>query len=97
MEYDFPGNVRELENIISRAAIVSENIIEETPLSQTSARSMTTDHIDILPETGLNIDELTRSLIEQAIQKASGNKTKAAELLGVSRRRLYSMIKSYGL
>ena len=96
MEYDFPGNVRELENIISRAVIVSENVIEEIKLPQSSKSAGLVNQIGVLPDSGIKIDELTTSLIEQALEKASGNKTKAAELLGVSRRRLYSMMKTYG-
>jgi len=95
MEYDFPGNVRELDNIISRAAIVSEKVIEEMPITYSVKPTTSSDQIGILPDDGVNIDELNKSLIEQALHKAAGNKTKAAELLGVSRRRLYSMIKTY--
>jgi len=97
MEYDFPGNVRELENIISRAVIVSENVIEEITLPQSFKSKRLSDQIGVLPESGIKIDELTKSLIEQALEKAAGNKTKAAKLLGVSRRRLYSMLKTYGI
>jgi len=96
IEYDFPGNVRELENIISRAAIVSDKVIENIVLS-TSAPGIDHQDIAMLPEQGINIDQLNKSLIEQALEKAYGNKTKAAGLLGVSRRRLYSMMKTYGI
>ena len=96
IEYDFPGNVRELENIISRAAIISDKIIENIMLS-TDSKKTHPKALDLLPDQGINIDQLNKSLVEQALEKAYGNKTKAADLLGISRRRLYSMMKTYGI
>jgi DNA-binding NtrC family response regulator len=94
MEYDFPGNVRELENIISRAAIVSENVINDVILPNV-ALSQPINDPGILPDEGIDIDKLTKSLIEQALERVAGNKTEAAQLLGISRRRLYSMMKTF--
>lgn len=98
MEYDYPGNVRELENIISRAAIISENIIEDIIIPESlNEPAETLSSLNILPKEGVNIDELNKSLIIQALEHTDGNKTKAAALLGITRRRLYSMMKSYAI
>jgi two-component system, NtrC family, response regulator HydG len=92
----WPGNVRELANTIERAVILAdggriearhlpERFIERTPLSVVA----TTD--------GFDLSANERQLIEQALVQAAGNKTKAAELLGITRRRLYSRLKLLGI
>ncbi|MBA2481790.1 MAG: sigma-54-dependent Fis family transcriptional regulator [Planctomycetes bacterium] len=92
----WPGNVRELANTIERAVILAdggriearhlpERFIERTPLSVVA----TTD--------GFDHSANERQLIEQALVQAGGNKTKAAELLGITRRRLYSRLKLLGM
>ncbi len=99
MEYDFPGNVRELQNIIVRAAISSGQVIEELELALHSNQEKHIFHpenIDI-PEEGLVLDELEAKLIMAAINKAQGNKSRAAELLGITRRRLYSMMERFSI
>ena len=50
-----------------------------------------------LIDEGVNLDELEKDLIIQALQKTAGNKTRAAELLGITRRRLYSMMERFGV
>ncbi|KAA3617507.1 MAG: sigma-54-dependent Fis family transcriptional regulator [Calditrichaeota bacterium] len=98
MEYDYPGNIRELENILSREAIISEKIIEEINLPATSfSEESSPKQFGVLPEQGLIIDELLKNLIIQALEKSGGKKSKAAELLGVTRRRLYSMMETHGI
>jgi two-component system, NtrC family, response regulator PilR len=97
MEYDYPGNVRELENIISRAAIISEKIIEsiEFPGAKRPQAVESISAISDFPEEGIVLDNLIKSLIEQALQKSGGKKNKAADLLGITRRRLYSMMETH--
>ncbi len=98
IEYNFPGNVRELENIIIRAAISTDTVITEGDLvmKQFEIPSGRQD-IYAIPDEGINIDELEKQLIKEAISKSDGNKTKAAQLLGLTRRRLYSMMERFGI
>ncbi|RMF54929.1 MAG: sigma-54-dependent Fis family transcriptional regulator [Calditrichaeota bacterium] len=101
MDYDWPGNVRELQNAIERAAIVCDGIIrvEDLPLNIRSSRALSSASGKWfeLPEEGIHLDEFEKELIRQALEKAGGNKTRAAELLGITRRRLYSMMERFGM
>ena len=98
MDYDWPGNVRELQNAIERAAIISDDIItiDDLPANIKTDSSVISGKFQ-LGEEGVNLDELEKDLIIQALQKTTGNKTKAAELLGITRRRLYSMMERFGI
>lgn len=98
MEYDWPGNVRELQNAIERAAIISDDIIsvDDLPANIKTGSSVVFGKFQ-LGDEGVNLDELEKDLIRQALQKTGGNKTRAAELLGITRRRLYSMMGRFGI
>jgi len=98
MEYEFPGNVRELENIIAREGIISEHLIDQIDLPESgrSAESTSVEQWKI-PEEGIKLDDLERLLIHQALSMADGNKSRAAQLLGITRRRLYSMMERFGM
>jgi DNA-binding NtrC family response regulator len=97
MEYDWPGNIRELLNILERAAIVADSTIDiqHLPVTNTNLQGGITN-LEI-PEEGINLDDVEKDLILRALNKAEGNKTKAAELLGLTRRRLYSMMDRFGI
>ena len=98
IEYDYPGNIRELENIITRTALLSEKIIEiiDLPKYEKKVRSVAKLKYDI-PDEGFNLDNLEKTLIQNALLKADNNKSKTAQILGITRRRLYSMIKRFGI
>lgn len=91
--YDWPGNVRELKNVIERAVILeqAEVISEESFL--VSFQASTLQKGIQLPSEGLSLKELERSLVMQALERAQGNQTDAAKLLGVSRFALRSRLK----
>ncbi|MBC7793283.1 MAG: sigma-54-dependent Fis family transcriptional regulator, partial [Clostridia bacterium] len=98
--FPFPGNVRELENVVERAvALAGTTQIELTDLPdevRSAARPRASSAMT-LPEAGLNLemtlDALERSLIEQALEKSGGVKTRAAELLGLTFRSLRYRLK----
>ncbi|MBW1780589.1 MAG: sigma 54-interacting transcriptional regulator [Deltaproteobacteria bacterium] len=86
MEYDWPGNVRELSNVLQRYLTLGH--VEF--LSPGSEYGTT----PIAPELNLReaVQELEKSLVSKALQQASGNRTRAAALLGISRRALFRRI-----
>ena len=98
--YAWPGNVRELENIVQRAALMTDGEVIGTgalPNHVTGRGPIEgTAGAITIPEEGLNLEALEEDLIRQAIRKAQGNKTRAAELLGITRRTLYSRLDRMG-
>ncbi|MDP2106460.1 MAG: sigma-54 dependent transcriptional regulator, partial [Desulfobulbaceae bacterium] len=106
LDYDFPGNVRELENIIERGvALENSNIIlpESLTLAAHRRKSVLPTRSDDRSSNNdyftMGLDEavacLEKKLINQALQQASGSKIKAAELLKVSFRSIRYKIKKY--
>ncbi len=103
MEYQFPGNIRELENIIERSIVLEQsNIIlpENLVLAVNVPSQGYINDIDIPPE-GIDLNEevakLERLLIEKTLEKAKGSKSKAAELLHVSPDSLRYRIDKLGI
>ena len=102
-EYDWPGNVRELKNVINRVSLVSKNeiISEEDLLSSIySTSNAGNSNFQVKPEKTLDeirsdIHASYQQLLAEAIRQANGNKTKAAEILGVSRKTFYRMLERY--
>lgn len=91
--YDWPGNVRELENYIERAVILAHNGII-TPEHFPEKMTLTT-RTETVKNNFLAIKE--RETIEKVLEIFSGNISKAAKSLGISRNTLYTKIKTYGL
>jgi DNA-binding NtrC family response regulator len=96
--YPWPGNVRELRNLIERAHILAGtgDIGDEHILIDVARSDPTADEGD-RPGADLNLDNNARRLIQTAIERAGGNKSLAARMLGITRRTLYSRLKLLGI
>jgi transcriptional regulator with GAF, ATPase, and Fis domain len=91
--YGWPGNVRQLENEIQRALVLADDVIREEHLSAALREGgAETDELDLKAQ----VEELERTLITRALERAGGNQTRAAKLLGVSRYGLQKMLKRLG-
>ena len=97
--YAFPGNVRELEHTLERALILAgPDPIDTEHLTFARPDAVATHSwIPAIPEEGLSLEALERELIVQALERARGNKSLAARLLGLTRRTLYSRMEKHGL
>src|SRR6267378_59253 len=94
--YEFPGNIRELQNLIERACILAGGGKIERVHFPIGKTRLTADPAELL-SLGLSLDQIEKRLIKEALERAQGNKTKAASLLGISRRALYSRMESHGI
>jgi two-component system response regulator AtoC len=102
-EYDWPGNVRELENVVERAVVLSRGQIitsRELPFGEHTDGEREDENEDVSAERSFfkkSVSQFEKDLIMKALKDAGGNRSKAAEMLGIYRRLLYAKIKEYGL
>ena len=92
--YDWPGNLRELNNVMKRATLLAKGsyiTVDELQQSMNQLRPTVTAAVPLRDE------QSERQRIEAAIQAADGNKSKAAQLLGVDRKTLYNKLKKYDI
>lgn len=99
--YEWPGNVRELENVIERATILAgegKEIDSELFAYLRAGSGLTGEDVRItIPDDGVDIEDLEKQHILEALKKAGGNKSEAARLLYMTRRRLYSRMTHHGI
>lgn len=91
--YDWPGNIRELANVLERALILSTGntiTLKDLPLTILGKSST-------LPQSVSTLVEIEKNLIEKTLRELNGNKTKTANTLGISLRNLYRKIEKYGI
>jgi two-component system, NtrC family, response regulator AtoC len=95
--YGWPGNVRELRNVVERAMLLSDgNRLEAGDFAALGAAVRSPDEFE-LPANGVDLDQLERSLVIQALKRAAGNQTRAAALLGLNRDQIRYRIEKFGL
>ena len=100
MRYDWPGNIRELQNAIERPLIVCQsNEIQPIHLPKELLENIekTSEPIINLPEGGFSLEELEKRLFIEALEKHNYNQTKAAKYLGISRPTLLYRMNKHGL
>ena len=100
MSHTWPGNIRELRNVLERAAIMSEKeLVSRSSLPGEFGRVAAKSPGDLSTirfPIGTTVDAMERELILQTLQATGNNKTRAAELLGVSLKTLHNKLKEYG-
>ncbi len=99
MRHGWPGNVRELENVVERAVIMARgDVISQTELPDT-LRELEAETekatVDLTP--GRSLKEMEREMILRTLEDTGGNRTRSAEILGISRRTLQLKLKDYGV
>jgi len=99
--HTWPGNVRELRNAIERAVLLTHNEYltpEDFPLLRQQMQVNAGSPLQIrLPPSGVDIQEVEKQLVEQALKLANGNQTRAAKLLNLSRDQLRYRMEKFNL
>jgi DNA-binding NtrC family response regulator len=95
-QYQWPGNIRELRNAIERAMLLMDREWLEPDDFTTLTRTVPAASFKLPPE-GLNLEEVERQLLVQALERAGGNQTQAAQLLGINRDQVRYRIEKFGL
>ncbi len=97
LKYSYPGNVRELENIVHRAIVLSRNeLITADVISgnlETQQSEQNADSLDLNEQ----VENLEKKLVTKALEETKGNQTQAANLLGISERNLRYRLNKWGL
>ena len=99
--YDWPGNVRELRNLLERAVIVCEGTMIEPKhmppgFGHAPVRSSVSDGNAVRVGVGTTVEEAERLLILKTLESTHNNKTRAADILGISLKTLHNKLKEYG-
>jgi len=101
--YDWPGNVRELRNVLERAVILAgEGTVQMIHLppgfsgAPVPASAVAVEQGELRVRVGQTIEQAERALIELTLEHTKNNKTRAAEILGISQKTLFNKLKEYG-
>lgn len=93
--YEWPGNIRQLINTLKRAKILADDVITMEDLPDEIGPPSSTVHVNFGEEGSLMA--LQREHIQEVLEKQKGNKSAAARILGVERRKLYRIMKQHGI
>lgn len=99
--YHWPGNIRELQNVIERAVIICQGQ-EISPADLPKELLITSEqaarqNLITIPDGGISLEELEKELIIKALEKSGGNQTRAAQLLGITRSALLYRSQKHGI
>jgi DNA-binding NtrC family response regulator len=100
--HSWPGNIRELENLVQRAIIDSGGLqdlaaIEAHLAAAEEAKAVVRPPEDVRPGDPLTLRALQKLHIERVLARCAGNRTRAAEILGIERKSLYRMARRLGI
>jgi two-component system response regulator AtoC len=95
--YGWPGNVRELRNVIERAMLLSDGDRLDARDFSAMAKAVSAGNEFELPASGVDLEQLERSLLIQALHRCHGNQTRAGGLLGLNRDQIRYRIEKFGL
>jgi DNA-binding NtrC family response regulator len=99
--YDWPGNLRELRNVLERAVILAGDgpigLAEVHIPERVTARAAAPGRVGLPGDEDSTLSQAEERMIREALAKAGGNKSKAARLLGITRRALYGRLERYGI
>jgi two-component system response regulator AtoC len=95
--YGWPGNVRELRNVIERAMLLSDADRFDARDFTAMTKAVSAGNDFELPATGVDLEQLERSLLVQALRRSNGNQTRAGTLLGLNRDQIRYRIEKFGL
>jgi DNA-binding NtrC family response regulator len=95
--YGWPGNVRELRNVIERAMLLSDHDRLDARDFSAMAKSVSASNEFELPATGVDLEQLERGLLVQALRRSHGNQTRAGTLLGLNRDQIRYRIEKFRL
>jgi two-component system response regulator HydG len=97
MRYEWPGNIRELENCMERAVILARGEIiapaDLPPIIQSLSREREIQGLNL--PSGISLQEVERTLILKTLEDTGGNRSRAAEILGINRRTLQNKLREY--
>jgi two-component system response regulator AtoC len=95
--YGWPGNIREVRNAVERAMLLAEGPWLEPQDFPVLAARRQAAHGIALPAEGIDLDQLERSLVVQALERSGHNQTRAATLLGLNRDQIRYRVEKFGL